>query len=387
MMPFKSRSFQSLGSLCVALSLLAGCSNDKAPDSTPAAVQRNPLAVTAPAALLAQLKIHTVAEAEFRDLMRVPGRIEADEQRLARVGSPVTARITELDAVVGQEVRRGQVLAQLSSTELSSAQLRYLNSFSQKSLAERAAGRAKQLFDADVISQAELQRRSSELEQAEADVSASRDQLKVLGMSEANLLKLAASRNVNSQSMLTAPINGTVLERAATTGQVVQPADTIFTIADLSNVWLIADVPEQSSGLVNLGEQVEAEVTALPGVRITGRLAFVASTLNPETRTVRVRMDLPNKNRSLKPAMLASVLIKGRPQSAASVPAAGVIRADNRDYVYLQKGPDAFLLHPVTVTAEVDGVRRVISGLKAGEKIVGDGAFQLNIERQRAVTQ
>jgi membrane fusion protein, heavy metal efflux system len=366
---------------------LGGCGKSKAPVAPAPAAERNPLAVQASEQLLRELKIAEVATAEVRDALRVPGRIEADEQRVARIGSPVTGRINELEAVVGQEVRRGQTLAQLTSTDLSSAQLNFLQAFSQKLLAERAAQRAQQLFDADVIGAAELQRRQSEQQQAEAGVSAARDQLKVLGMSERAILTLAASRNVNSISTIVAPISGTVIERSATQGQVVQPAVTIFTIADLSNVWLVADVPEQSSELVRVGEQVEAEVTALGGKRLSGRLSFVASIINPETRTVRVRMDLPNADRSLKPAMLATVLIRGRPEMHPVVPSIAVVRLDNKDYVFAQTGPDAFVLRPVTLGPEADGKRRVMSGVKAGEKIVAEGAFQLNIQRERAQTQ
>ena len=369
----------------VVVLALAGCGKEK-PGAPPAAAkqERNPLAVTAPPALAERLKIAPVTEAEVREALRVPGRIEVDEQRVARVGSSVVGRITQLDAVVGQDVKRGQVLAHLSSTELSATQLDFLKAFSQELLAERSVQRAQQLFEADVIGQAELQRRQNELVQAEAEVSAARDQLKVLGMPEQSILRLTATRTVNSQSTVVSSIAGTVIERRGTLGQVVQPADTIFIVADLSNVWLVADVPEQHAELVRIGEFVEAEISALGGQRITGNLSFVSATINPETRTIKVRMDLANADRRFKPAMLATVLIKGKSERQPVVPASAVVREGDKDYVFVQTGPDGFLLRAVDLGPEAKGVRQVRSGVRLGEKIAVEGAFQLNIERTRS---
>lgn len=368
--------------LLLAAALLAGCGDKPAPaeGGTP----RDPLAVTATPELMAMLRLGAAREADVRERLRVQGRIEVDEQRVTRIGSSVTGRIIELDAIVGQEVKRGQELARLSSTELSATQLEFLKAYSQKLLAERAAARAQQLFDADVIGLAELQRRQAELVQAEAEVSAARDQLKVLGMSEGAILKLAGTRQVTSVSTVVASLSGTVIERKGTLGQVVQPADTIYVVADLSNVWLVADVPEQQVASLRPGEAVEAEVAALPGRRISGYLTFVAATVNPETRTIRVRMDLPNPGREFKPAMFATVFIKGSVQRRLVIPGEAVVRADNRDHVFVKTGPDRFRLREVTLGPEIDGNRVLVSGLAIGEEIVTAGAFHLNNERNRA---
>jgi cobalt-zinc-cadmium efflux system membrane fusion protein len=375
--------------LACAIGLAAtGCGKQKTPSpSASAESERNPLAVVAPKTLLADLKIGEPALAEVRDALRVPGRIEVDEQRVARVGSSVTGRITDLEALVGQDVKRGQILAGLSSTELSSTQLDFLKAFSQKALAERSVQRAEQLFEADVIGQAELQRRQNELSQAEAEVSAARDQLNVLGMSEKSIRTLAATRRVNSQSQVTASISGTVIERQGTLGQVVQPADTIFIVADLSNVWLVADVPETHASLVRVGEAVQAEIAALNGERVSGILSFVSATVNPQTRTIKVRMDLANEDRRFKPAMLATVLIQGKPQKLRVLPSTAVVREDNKDFVFVETGPGEFVLRQVVLGPEQSGQRILISGWREGDKVVLHGAFGLNVERQRALTQ
>lgn len=370
----------------LALALLAGCGQ---PAATPGAEAEkgDPFVVSASAELLARLSVGDVGNAEVRETLRIPGRVEVDEQRVTRVGAPVTGRVTEIDATVGQVVKRGQVLATLYSTELTGAQLGFLKAYSQKLLAERAAVRAKQLLDAEVIGQAELERRQAELVQANAEFSAARGQLKVLGMSEAAAMKLATSGAVDSLSHTVSNIDGTIIERKVTQGQVVQPADTMFVVADLSRLWLVADVPEQSAGMVRVGEAVSAEIPALPGLEIEGTLTFVGVTVNPETRTVRVRMDLPNPDLVFKPAMLASLLLKGKPQERDIVPAASVVREDNKDYVFVQTGADSFRLREVSVGPETYGQRPLLRGVREGEKIVVDGAFHLNNERKRRLLQ
>lgn len=374
-----------IGLAAVAFLALTACSDKPAePAKGP---EKNPLAVTPPPALSPSLMVGEAPYVEVREVLRVPGRIEVDEQRVARVGSSVTGRVNEIDATVGMNVRRGQLLATLVSTELSSTQLGYLKAFSQMGLAERAVARARQLFEADVIGSAELQRREAELIQSQAEVSAARDQLMVLGMSEKAIKDLGRSRRVNSFASVVASIDGIVIERKVTQGQVVQPADAMFVIADLSSVWLVAEVPERSAELVGIGEMVEAEISALPGSPVEGRLSFVSATVNPETRTVKVRMDLPNAKRDYKPAMLATVLIKTRAHKSRAVPVKAVVREDNKDFVFVQTAPEEFRLRPVTLGDEHDKYRVLTGGLQQGEKIVLDGAFQLNVERQRQLTQ
>jgi cobalt-zinc-cadmium efflux system membrane fusion protein len=292
--------------------LLSGCKGK----ATPAMVEEpvDPSLVSVNAEFLPRLKLAQVAEREVSEMLRVPARIEVDEQRVTRIGAAVTGRVTQVFASLGQRVQRGEVLATLHSTELSTSQLAYLKALSQAELQQRAVERAKLLYASDVIGAAELQKRESELAQAQAEMDAATGQLGVLGMSTKDIGKLAASRAVHSQSSITATLDGVVIERKVTPGQVVQPADALFTVADLSHVWLVADIPEQQAALVKKGEAAQAEVPALNGKNIEGRLIFVADTVNPDRRTVTVRMDISNPGRKLKPEMLASMLIQGGPQ-------------------------------------------------------------------------
>lgn len=365
----------------LVVATLAGCGKSGVASSPGPA--SDPLMVIASRETLETLAFGSVGSSDVREQLRVPARVEVDETLMARIGAPVTGRVTDLAATVGQNVRRGQVLATIYSTELSTAQLGFLKAYSQRALAERSAGRAQQLLDADVIGTAELQRRQGELSQADAEVSAARDQLKVLGMSEAAIQRLERSRTVNSVTQIVATVNGTVIERKVTEGQVVQPADGVLLVADLSSVWIVADVPEQNAGFVRVGESVEVEVAALPGRRFAGRLAFVSPTVNPETRTVRARIDLPNPDRELKPAMLATMLVKGRSERRSVIPASAVVRDENREYVFVRTGEVTFQARQLSLGAELEGRRIVMSGLREDETIVTDGAFHLNNERKR----
>ncbi len=379
--PRRTAPFAMVCVLTLTLTLgLAACKDKPAP--APAA-KADPNIMVPQAALAARLTVGSAEEAEFRDVLRVSGRVEADESRLARIGASVTGRITDLDVIPGQDVKRGQLLATLHSVELSTAQLAFLKAYSQRLLAMRAAQRAEQLVEADVIGRAELQRRQSEFAQSEAEVSAARDQLMVLGMSESAVAGLTADRSVNSQAAVRASISGTVLERKVTQGQVVQPADTMFLVADLSRVWLVAEVPEQQATLIRRGEVVEAEIASLPGDRLAGTLSFIGAIVNPETRTITVRMELDNADRRFKPAMLATMFIKGRPEKRLAVPSPAIVRDENRDYVFVETGQNQYTLRLVNLGVEHEGRRHVISGLAKGDRTVVDGAFHLNNERKR----
>lgn len=358
---------------------LAGCS--RAPEK-PAAAPADPYFIAANAELAAALETGRAELTEVRETQRVPGRVEVDETRMARVGAPVAGRITDLQMKVGDMVKRGQVLATLNSTDLSTAQLAYLKARSEHLQAARAAGRAQQLLQADVIGAAEVQRREAEHTQRQAELNAARGQLRVLGMSEEAITRLAESGTITSISNIVASVSGTVIDRKVTEGQVVQPADALALVADLSQVWVVADVPEQSAGHLKAGESVVVEIPALPDRLVEGRLSFVSPTVNPETRTVRARLDLDNAERLYRPAMLASVIIKGKLEKKLTLPRDAVVREENRDYVFVPV-QGGFRMQPVTLGADYDGKREVTGGLRADDRVVVRGAFHLNNERKR----
>ncbi len=280
-------------------------------------------------------------------------------------------------------MERGEVLAAINSTELATCQLSYLKAINQLQLQTRAVERARLLLSADVIGTAELQRRENEQASAEAELRAAEDHLRVLGMSREAIANLAQTRTIDSVLSITATLSGTVIERKVTRGQVVHPADGLFTVADLSNVWAVAEVPEQEVHMIREGQKVLVEVPALPQAGpLVGRLIYIADTVNPETRTVTVRTDMPNPGRDLKPAMLATMVVQGMAVRRIAVPGAAVVREGGADHVFVQTGANEFRLRAVKVGPEEGGVRSVLEGLKEGERIIVEGAFHLNNERK-----
>lgn len=379
----------SLAGVC-ALSLLvlslSGCSDDKpAASAVPAttAVVTDPTLVTPPPAVVARITVKALANHPIADVLRVAGQVDFDEQRIAKIGSTVTGRVVEVRQHLGSTVKAGDVLAVLNSAELGQAQLAYLKARSQAALEQRNVERAKLLLTADVIGTAELQRRENALEMAQAEYRAAADQLKVLGMSEAGLRRIAQTGNIDSLKPLTATSAGIVVERSVTQGQVVTPSDPMFTIADLSHLWVVAEVPEQQAAGARIGQDVAIEIPALGGEQVGGRLVYISDTVNPQTRTVLVRTSVENKQRRLKPAMLATMLIATEAVPRLAVPVTAVVRENNQDYVFVQTKPGQFKLTEVRLAPEVGGLRPVLSGAKLGDPVVVDGAFHLNNERNR----
>lgn len=365
--------------LLTSLLLISGCK--KSQPSGASQTAQDPNLVMANEALLAQIKISVVSQGDVSDILRVAGQIDFDEQALTRIGASVTGRVTQINAQLGNEVKKGDTLALLNSSELSNSQLAYLKARSEKEFHRRTVQRAKTLFEADVISAAELQRRESEYEVASAQTRAAQDQLRVLGVNLKAMEELATTGAIDSVASVMATIKGVVVERKVTTGQVVQPADVLFTVADLSRVWAVAQVPEQQVAQVKVGQSVRIEVPALENEKLIGKLIYVGQTVNPESRTVLVRTELDNTSGRLKPSMLASMLIESTPTKRVVVPITAIVREQDADYVFIEEKPGSFRLKPVRLSSEHNGQRVVLDGLSQGMRIVSDGAFHLNNHR------
>ena len=365
----------------VFLLLLAGCGAKEKTGQVKEVADPN--VVELGPELQKQVQLIKVGDAEIRELLRIPGSIQVDEQRMAKIGAPVTGRITEISAVLGQLVKQGQVLATVNSTELAQNQLAYIKALQQINLQSKAVDRAKVLLEADVISAAELQRREAELSGARADLVAARNQLLVLGMSNASISKLSHSAQMDTFSHVTARLAGTVISRKINVGQVVQPADELFVVADLSRVMAVAEVPEHQIDLIELGQEVDIEVPALNEKPIKGKLIYVADVVNPQTRTVTVRSEIKNFNHEIKPEMLVSMLVQSKPVSHLSVPVRAVVRENDKNYVFVKIASNKYRLREVAIGDDYQGMVAIENGLDSGEIIVSEGAFHLNNERKR----
>ncbi len=368
----------------LAVAALSACGPDKTGSEVAAQQQSDPNLVMVKPEMAGNFKVEPLVVHTLETVQEIPGRIEANDQLVTRIGASVTGRVTDVLAEVGTRVAAGQVLARVTSPELTNAQLAYLRAHSATSQAERAVERARQLIQADVIGSAELQRREAELSIARAELRAAGDQLELLGVPRAMVERLRTQGQLTPYAGIIATRSGVVIERKVSQGQVAQPGDPLFTVADLSNVWVVGALPEQAAASVEQGQPVEVDVPALGQRKFNGRVVFVSDTVSPETRTLTVRTQVDNASRELKPQMLATLRIAATPRQQLAVPDAAVVREFDRDHVFVQTVPGQFRLTPVELGASARGLRPVIKGPAAGTLVVVEGAFHLNNERKRA---
>lgn len=330
-----------------------------------------------------KIPIAPVIVAPYSEILRVTGKVEFDEQKVTRIGANVTGRVMDIAAVPGQPVTRGAVLARINSTELGQAQLAYLKAKAADELAQNAYERAKWLYREDVIAKAELLRRQTEAFSTSAEHRAMAEQLQVLGLSKVQVERLGESGKLDPSSSVTASMSGLVVERHIVQGQVVQPAEVLFTVADLSQVWVTAQVPEMDAGLLAVGQDMQIEVPALRGAHLAGKLTYVGETVLADSRTVRAQTTLLNPGLQLKPGMLATMLITGKTVNTPVIPASAVVHEDNSDFVFVSLSPARFRLTSVRLGPQSGEVVPVLSGLKPGDQVVTDQAFHLNNERKK----
>jgi len=365
--------------------LLGACSEKPAaPAAANKAAATDPMEVTIKPEMRAQFATGAAQEISITPWLELAGRIEANEQLVTRIGASVTGRVTQVMAEVGDRVRVGQALARVSSPELTNMQLNYLRAYSTAAQAQRALERAQQLIQADVIGTAELQRRESELVVARAEMRAATDQLAQAGLPIEAIERLREQGNLHPSAAVSATLTGVVIERKVSPGQVAQPGDPLFTVANLDNVWVVGALPEQHARSVLAGQSVDIQVPALGDRMMSGKIVYVGDTVSVDTRSVMIRTQVDNTRRDLKPQMLATMRIRGETQTSLAVPAQAVVRENDRDHVFVQKSDLVYRLTPVELGPANGDNRPVLKGLPVGAQVVTQGAFHLNNERKRA---
>lgn len=386
-------SFKLIFFNCMAFSalLLAGCDNSEPTKTSDTEIvqssseeNRDINRITVRPELASRLKIGQPSLIDLADKILVPSRVQVDEERTAQIGSYVTGRIINLFVILGDYVTAGQSLARITSPDLTQSQLAYLRASSRVVVTQKAAERAHLLFAADAIAQAEVERRQSELEIAQAELGAATDQLRLFGMTDAELKELTKKGKILPWLDVKATREGSVIARNVIVGQVVQPSDPLFQIADLSSVWVVGDVPEQIARDVKLEQHVEINVPAIGRADFDGVIIFVSDTVNRLTRTVMTRVMVENPERKLKPDMLANMHITDTQHKTLVVPDAAIVRELNHDYVFVALSDNQFQRVPVELGPEVADFRPILKGLSIDQRIVMEGAFHLDSERKLA---
>jgi cobalt-zinc-cadmium efflux system membrane fusion protein len=332
--------------------------------------------------VLRDLKL-TTFPAELRpggEGVTAPGELKVDEQAYAEAGAPIPGRVVRLVAEPGQWVRRGQVLAELQSAELGRARADHTAALARADLARKTVERKRGLAEERIVSRGELQRTEAEAAEAEAEVRATAAGLAALGISGGG----SGSGDL-SRFALPSPISGTVLERRAVQGQSADPSQPLFRIADLGRLWLVVQTPERDAVRVREGSAAEITLAALPGVKLRGTVDWVGREVDPHSRTIPVRIVLPNEGGRLKPGMFATAWIStgGEGENVVAVPATALQRMDDQWVVFLPQGQGRFEVRPVERGRDLGDEVAVLSGLKPGEKVVDEGAFILRAEAEK----
>jgi len=389
--PNRNRPFP-LRLLAGSLLLLAlsGCEgpppNATGANPPPPSLDKSLVRLTAEEMKSAGIIIKPVMRSEFRTIRDFPGTVEPNEHALAEITTLVRGRVIDVYADLGREVKGGTLLALLYSSELGMAQSAYLKATAKLNVAERAFRRAESLLKEKVIGVAELQRREGEMLSLRAELREARDRLLILGLTEEDLRNLDCNHTIRSHVPVVAPFDGRVIARNLTKGEVVETTEKLFVVADLSDVWVTAVIPEKDIPYIRAdqtgaGQSVEVHVAAYPGQAFQGRITYVGDVLDPATRTMRLRLELPNPERKLKPAMYATVRVYSEPEAnVLLIPQAAVQRDRDRQFVFVEREPAIFEARDVKLGSSNGREIKVEDGLLEGESIVTNGAFVLKSE-------
>jgi cobalt-zinc-cadmium efflux system membrane fusion protein len=274
----------------------------------------------------------------------------------------------------------------LDSPSLGEAQLDYRKTTTAVRVTEKARERAQALLDRGAIGAGDYQRREADYENASADLHEAEEKLHLLGMTEEEIRRLAIKDLPHAevaQVFLRAPFSGEIIERNATVGEVVDASKTLFTMADLSTVWVRADFPEQQAGRLRTGLEVEVKVSAYPETVFRGTVTYVGAMIDSVTRTVTARSKLPNPDRRLRPEMFAEVTLLTQDQPVLAVPRTALQQVGSRTMVFVVRGPRQFQFLDVTIGASSNEYVEIKDGLKQGDEVVTEGSYALKSEALR----
>lgn len=307
------------------------------------------------------------------------GEIGFDETRLAHVGSRVEGRLVRVPAELGESVGNGEVLAVVDSVGLGEAKAAYLRARAHHEVARRRFEREQSLHADRIASEADLLDAEAAARESAADLAAAREALRLLGLADREIERLSWDDPTDARVAVRAPFAGKVVAREATLGELVSPEDTLFTLADLSEVWLWIDLYERDLAHVETGQRVEVRLDAWPGETFEGELTYIADQLEPESRTVRARVDLPNPEGRLKPGMFGRVALTaaggGEGPPVLTVPRTAVQRDGVESVVFVQTAPGRFERREIVLGRVTDDLAEVVSGLSEGDEVVTEGAF------------
>lgn len=333
---------------------------------------------TVPDDQMAHLQVVPVEKSNLERRLRLAGNVTYNAFKTTPVFSPIGGPVHEILVAPGETVHAGQPLLTVNSPDYSAARSAYLKARDAFFLADKVYTRSQDLYAHGAVAEADLQQAESSRSQAQADLQASADMLRALGIKDPEAM-IKNPPKTTLQIPLPAPVGGEIVERLVGPGQLLQAGATqVFTISDMSTVWVLVNVYQSDVGYVRVGDSVDITTDTYPQV-FHGRISYVAPALDPNTRTLQARIVTANPNKILKKDMYVTAMLQaGVIRNALTVPDAAVLRdTENMPFVYAQSGANQFARRLVKIGDSQDGRTQITDGLKEGERVVGDGSLFL----------
>jgi cobalt-zinc-cadmium efflux system membrane fusion protein len=378
-MRFKLSTSRRIGAVAgLALVLAAaGCESDKqgTNPSTNNPADKAEL-FTIPAEQMSHVQVLTVQPSTLTRTLRLTGAVAYNSFRTTPVITQVSGPVSRMAVVPGQHVKAGQPMLYVSSPDYSQIRATYLKATDAYKLAQREYARAKDLYDHHAIAEKDLLAAESAEVQAGADLASSQAAMKVLGITDPDAVIQAPP---SFEATVRSPIEGEVVEQDVSVGQFIQPGTTqCFLVSDVSDVWVLVNIYQKDLPYARVGNEVSVQTDAYPDV-FQGKISYIATALDPNTRTLQARIETKNPGGKLKKDMYVVATMKaGSIKNAIAVPDAAVLRdAENQPFVYAEDASHQFGRRPVTLGESQDGRTEITDGLKAGDQIVGDGSLFL----------
>jgi len=311
--------------------------------------------------------------------------IEINMDRSAKVSPRVAGKAVRIIASQGDRVKAGQALAYLDSVELDQTWADYLKAQGKVELARKNLQREETLFEKKVSPEKDVLKAKQELGEAEADINLAKERFRLLGV-DVSQFEITKGKGNHPLIPVTTPVGGVVIEKTVTQGEMVNSEKALFTVADLSTLWVVIDVYEKDISRLRLGAGVKVSVTAFPEETFRGKIAYISDVVDEKTRTEKARVTIDNSSGLLKPGMFATVLTEatsGGSERLIAVPEEAVLVDGTKRYVFIQTAPDKFKRREIEAGRTLGNRLEVTSGLREGEMVAVKGSFILKSELKK----
>jgi cobalt-zinc-cadmium efflux system membrane fusion protein len=371
--------FASALGMLGSLVALGGCTGAPAAKEASATAEASSRTGTAHVRLdmsqLKQVRVEELSTHAPEDAIRTTGAVEFNADRMAKIIAPVSGQVHDLAVNIGDHVSQDGVLFVLNSREVAAAIADHLASHKDLDLAEKTFVMTQDLFEHQAVSHISLQQSENELAKARARVQQTEEVLQVLGLGS----HPDEDAHLRSRIPVRTPIGGTIIERNVTSGQFVGPDNPpLLTIADLSSVWVQADVFERDMRHIAVGQKADVTTAAYPDQHFIAQVSHIGTVVDAQTRTAKVRVLVANRDLRLKPGMFTTISLSlPRFESSLTVPAKAVFVENSRSFAHVQVGPQEFARRDVETLASGADRLRVVRGLSAGDRVISDGVLLL----------